>query len=323
MAIRLSVVGAGYLGQIHIKKLVENNLAEFVGFYEIDPQRKAYIESEYGVSGFSSVDELVRVSDAVIISSPTKTHFEYAKRFILDGLDVFVEKPLADSSRRALELAELAEKNRVVLQVGHIERFNPAYVYARGYINCPIFIEAHRMSLFKQRGIDVGVVFDLMVHDLDLVLDLMGEKPVSIFASSMPIVTQHEDIVNARLEFSGGRIANLTASRVSLKSMRKMRIFEPNSYYSIDFEKKEVELVSNALPACGQYEEFQLTDNIKFYRTVYKASDVDPIMEELSHFIDCVKTRARPRVSGFEAVHAISLAEKIIEVSSRWRQSSL
>ncbi|MGB9561592.1 MAG: Gfo/Idh/MocA family protein [bacterium] len=320
---RLSVIGAGYFGRIHIKKIIEGGFAELAGFYDINPDRANEIQSEFDIRSFSSVDEALRFCDASIIATPTSTHYEIAKRCLESGKDIFVEKPLTDNSVSSYELTELAERRGLLIQVGHIERFNPAYRAACEFIRRPVFIEAHRISPFKGRGSDIAVIFDLMIHDIDLVLDLMRREPSSISAYAAPIVTTKEDIATARLVFENDGVANLTASRISLKSLRKMRVFQKNSYVSIDFEKREFEYVSTSRPAGVVSEKTKVAEDFVFYVSRPIVHHYDPISAELKHFVDCVSTRTRPIISGVEAANAIRIAEKVIEASSTWRPTSL
>jgi predicted dehydrogenase len=319
MSKSLAIIGVGYLGRIHLKKIIENQIAGVSGFYEINAERAKEIEQEFGVRKFNSVEEALRFSDAIIIASPTLTHYEIAKQSLRAGIDTFVEKPLAEDSRKAFELADLAEKNNLILQVGHIERFNPAFILARKMITNPMFIEAHRLSQYRGRGGDVAVVFDLMIHDIDLVLELVGEKPSSIYASAIPVITKSEDIANARLEFPSGTVANLTSSRISIRDMRKIRVFQKSSYISVDLKEKEVELISIEKPEFP-HTEFSIGASLNVYRSELSGKGDDPISLELGHFIRCIENRERPIVSGKEAYWAITVAEKIIEVAGACRK---
>jgi len=241
--IKIGVIGAGHLGKIHIRLLKEIKEFDLIGFYDTNPVNSKKITSEFGISSFSSAKELIDSSDAIDVVTPTKYHFEYAKMAIEKGKHLFVEKPITATIDEAQELVKLSKEKEVKVQVGHVERFNPAFIAIQKDCNNPMFIEAHRLAEFNPRGTDVPVVHDLMIHDIDIVLSIVKSEIKSIYASGVSIISDTPDIANARIEFENGCVANLTASRISLKSMRKTRIFQKDAYISIDFLKKKAELI--------------------------------------------------------------------------------
>ena len=241
--IKIGVIGAGHLGKIHIRLLKEIKEFDLIGFYDTNPVNSKKITSEFGISSFSSAEELIDSSDAIDVVTPTKYHFEYAKMAIEKGKHLFVEKPISATIDEAQELVKLSKEKEVKVQVGHVERFNPAFIAIQKDCNNPMFIEAHRLAEFNPRGTDVPVVHDLMIHDIDIVLSIVKSEIKSIYASGVSIISDTPDIANARIEFENGCVANLTASRISLKSMRKTRIFQKDAYISIDFLEKKAELI--------------------------------------------------------------------------------
>ena len=241
--IKIGVIGAGHLGKIHIRLLKEIKEFDLIGFYDTNQVNSKKITSEFGISSFSSAKELIDSSDAIDVVTPTKYHFEYAKMAIEKGKHLFVEKPITATIDEAQELVKLSKEKEVKVQVGHVERFNPAFIAIQKDCNNPMFIEAHRLAEFNPRGTDVPVVHDLMIHDIDIVLSIVKSEVKSIYASGVSIISDTPDIANARIEFENGCVANLTASRISLKSMRKTRIFQKDAYISIDFLEKKAELI--------------------------------------------------------------------------------
>ncbi len=241
--IKIGVIGAGHLGNIHIKLLKEVAGFELTGFYDIDEERAAFIEKEHGIKRYKSADELIFFNDAVDIVTPTLSHYDLATRAITQSKHVFIEKPLSETVDEAKALEKLTHEAMVKLQVGHVERFNPAFTAARPFIESPMFIETHRLAEFNPRGTDVSVVLDLMIHDIDIVLSVVKSNVRKISASGVAVVSDTPDIANARLEFDNGCVANLTASRISLKNMRKTRMFQRNAYVAVDFLEKSTEIV--------------------------------------------------------------------------------
>jgi predicted dehydrogenase len=240
----VGVVGVGYLGSIHVSKLKNFQEVKEIIVWDIKPERMEEAREKYGAIPASSLDEVVEKSDAVICASPTTTHYEVVKFCIERGKPVFVEKPLTDDIKKAEEIVKMSKEKGVKVQVGHIERFNPAFLSAKSLISeKPYFIESVRMSMYNPRGTDVDVILDLMIHDIDLTLNLIKEMPENISAIGVPVLTDEIDIANVRLEFPSGALANLTASRISLEKMRKFRVFTKENYLSIDLLHRKVEMV--------------------------------------------------------------------------------
>ncbi|MFM2135941.1 MAG: hypothetical protein RL021_1341 [Bacteroidota bacterium] len=241
--VNIGVIGAGHLGKIHIRLLKQSEKFRLIGFYDSDPENAARVAEEFGVLAFDSPDDLLDAVDAIDIVTPTVSHFDYAKKAVRASRHIFLEKPVTHTVAEGRKLAALVNEARVKAQVGHVERFNPAYLAAQPYLKQPLFIETHRLAEFNPRGTDVSVVHDLMIHDIDIVLSAVRSDIRKINASGVAVVSDTPDIANARIEFANGCVANLTASRISLKNMRKMRFFQRDAYLSVDFFKKKTEIV--------------------------------------------------------------------------------
>lgn len=237
--IRIGLFGAGHLGKIHLRLLNEIPAFHVVGFYDIDPALSAHVAEDFGIPAYTDPDTLMQEVDAVDIVTPTLSHYQIASRSISQGKHTFIEKPLVTTLEESRGLLELARNTNIKVQVGHVERFNPAFKAALPFIRNPLFIEAHRIAEFNQRGTDVPVVLDLMIHDLDIIMHLVKSPVKLVSASGVPVVSGSPDIANARLEFENGCVANITASRIALRKMRKTRIFQKDSYISIDFLHKQ------------------------------------------------------------------------------------
>jgi len=241
--LKIGVLGAGHLGKIHIRCIKEIEGFDLVGFYDPNTEIATQIEKEFNVKKYNSFDEIVDAIDVVDIVTPTVSHFECAAKSLKKYKHVFIEKPIATSLDEASELNKIAGEANVKVQVGHVERFNPAFLAAEPFFNKPMFIESHRLAQFNPRGNDVPVILDLMIHDIDIILSVVKANILKISASGVPVVSDTPDIANARIEFDNGCVANLTASRISIKNMRKSRFFQKDTYISVDFLKKEVEVV--------------------------------------------------------------------------------
>ncbi len=239
---KIGLAGAGHLGKIHLKCLL-NTKFEFAGFYDPDPSVRKTIVETHSVKSFDSLSELIDASDCIDIVSPTVHHYEIAKTCISRGKHVFIEKPLTESTKQAEELVKLSKEYGVKVQVGHVERYNPAIRSLKNINFKPKFIEGHRLAMFNPRGTDVSVVLDLMIHDIDIVLSMVKDNIKDVRANGVSIVSSTPDICNARIEFEGGAVANLTASRISMKNMRKIRIFQEDAYISLDFLDKEAQVI--------------------------------------------------------------------------------
>src|ERR1051326_2160560 len=241
--IKVGLFGIGHLGKIHLKLLKEIPQFNIVGFFDTDKEKSKQVQQENNIPAFSSVDELISQCDAVDIVTPTITHHELAVKTLKRSKHIFIEKPLANTLEEAKELMNLADETGVKVQVGHVERFNPAFLSVKKYFDNPMFIETHRLAQFNPRGTDVSVVLDLMIHDIDIVLSVVKSGIKKIHASGVAVVSDTPDICNARIEFDNGAVANITASRISMKNMRKSRFFQRDAYISVDFLEKKTELI--------------------------------------------------------------------------------
>jgi predicted dehydrogenase len=240
---KIGVLGAGHLGKIHIKCILESDRFELLGFYDPNPVISGEVEEKFGIRRFNSADELIDACQMVDIVTPTISHFDSAARALRRSRHVFIEKPLTTTLLEARQLIELAREANVKVQVGHVERFNPAFIAANPFLENPMFIETHRLAQFNPRGTDVPVILDLMIHDIDIVLHVVKSPIKKISASGVAVVSETPDIANARVEFNNGCVANLTASRISMKNMRKSRFFQKDGYISVDFLTKETEII--------------------------------------------------------------------------------
>ncbi len=318
--IKIGVLGVGHLGKIHLNCILKVDDFQLVGFYDPDPERVKLIENEYHIKGYNSVSELVDAVDVVDIVTPTVSHFSCAKEAIRKSKHVFIEKPIVTTPEEALELISLATEAGVKVQVGHVERFNPAFLAAQPYINSPMFIETHRLALFNPRGTDVPVVLDLMIHDIDIVLSAVKSKVRRVHASGVNVVSDTPDIANARLEFENGAVANLTASRLSLKNMRKTRMFQRDAYITVDFLDKVAEIVRmdeiDTMPDDPMAMVLDLGNDKKKKRIFFEKPDIEninAIVEELKSFKDSILHNTEPPVTIHDGYHALQVAHMIME----------
>jgi len=241
--VKTGIIGTGHLGKFHLNCLKNIPTVELVGFYDTDSLVAENIEQQYQIKRYLTASDLINDCEAVDIVAPTTMHYNLAMEAIKKGKHVFLEKPIAATLQQSQEIVSSARENNVKVQVGHVERFNDAFLGAKSYINNPLFIEAHRLAEFNPRGTDVSVVLDLMIHDIDIVLSMIKSPVKQIYASGVPVISQTPDIANARIEFENGATANLTASRISMKKMRKMRVFQPNAYITVDFLEKQANIM--------------------------------------------------------------------------------
>lgn len=302
--IRVGVIGVGYLGRFHAQKYVAMEGVELVGVADVDPARAEAVAKECSTVPFADYRELLEQTAAVSIVVPTVHHHRVALDCLERGNDILLEKPMTVTLAEADALISLAEERQLILQVGHLERFNPAVLAVQPLLNNPLFIEAHRLSVFKNRGTDVDVILDLMIHDIDIILSMVNSPIQSIHTVGAPVITQLTDIANARIIFENGCTANITVSRISLDSVRKMRIFQPGRYLAVDFSKKEVMEVrlkqeggAFPLPEISQHA-FQEQDVLEL---------------ELREFVDNVRLRRQPTVSGREGRRALAIALDVIQ----------
>lgn len=318
--LKLGIIGTGHLGKIHIKcaQLVEH--IEIVGFYDRDPNMAAQVAEAFDLKAYDTIDALLEAVDAVDIVTPTVFHYEVALKALQAGKHVFVEKPITHTVEEAKELVDLAEKNKLKIQVGHVERFNPAFL-ALGDLNPdPKFIESHRLATFNPRGTDVSVILDLMIHDLDIILSMVDSEIKNVHASGVSVVSDTPDISNARIEFENGCVANLTASRLSMKQMRKMRIFRKDAYISVDFFEKETQIIQMHNEAEGHNiaMEIDTQSGTKYISMAMpEVPEVNAIKEELSTFADAILRDEPVVVSGADGYKALKLAHEIIAAISQ------
>lgn len=318
--LKIGVLGAGHLGKIHLKCIKEIDGYELVGFYDTDAKRVKEVELDFGIKGFESISELINAVNVVDIVTPTVSHFDCAKQAIKNLKHVFIEKPIAANPAEARALIEFTNKESVKVQVGHVERFNPAFIAARNAIDNPMFIECHRLSLFNPRGTDVPVVLDLMIHDIDIILNVVGSKVKNVYASGVNVVSDTPDIANARIEFENGAVANLTASRISLKNMRKIRFFQRDAYITVDFLGKVSEIVKleelDGEPDDPMAMVIDLGPNKKKRRVYFdkpQVENINAIVEELKSFKDSILNNTSPRVTIEDGYNALNVAHMISE----------
>jgi len=305
--IRTGVVGVGYLGKYHAEKYSEIDTSELVGIVDTDRKAAQTISSRLKVTAFDSYQDLFGKVDAVSIVVPTERHHRIAKDFLSNGIDVLVEKPMTTTLEEADDLIETAKANNCILQVGHLERFNAAVLALNNILKQPLFIESHRLAPFKDRGTDVDVILDIMIHDIDIILNIVGSPVKSIHAVGVPVVSSEKnDIANVRLEFESGCVANVTASRISAKEMRKIRIFQHDAYLSIDYAAQQVE-VYGKMDSDG-HDAPQITYN------QIEIKQGDSLKEEIRSFLSAVQSRNLPEVSGEAGKNALKVALKIVEL---------
>jgi predicted dehydrogenase len=299
---RVAVVGTGEFGRNHARVYREIQNADLVGIFDKDPQRAQSVAKEFRTHAFANLDELSGRADAVSVAVPTADHSEVGCRLLGMGLDVLVEKPMAKTLSEADALLDAAKRNRRLLQVGHVERFNPAVLAVEPILDHPLFFEVHRLGVFTARSLDVDVIYDLMIHDLDILLALVQEPVTEVKAVGIPVLTDKVDIAHARLEFAGGAVANVTASRVSTERVRKVRFFQQHEYISLDYARRDALRVSVKKP--GSQPEFAFEK--------LPAPAVEPLRAELESFVDSVRTRKEPRVNGAAGRAALELAARVM-----------
>lgn len=316
--VRIGVMGAGHLGKIHIRLLKEIPQFDLIGFYDPDDENAEKVIAEFGINRFDSMDSLLEEVDAVDIVTPTIAHYKCAAKALKKSKHIFIEKPITNTIKEAKSLIDLAREANVKVQVGHVERFNPAFVAALPYCSSPMFIETHRLAQFNPRGTDVSVVLDLMIHDIDIILSVVKANVKKISASGVAVVSDTPDIANARLEFDNGCVANLTASRISMKNMRKTRFFQKDAYISIDFLEKEANIV-RLKNVEGEPDPLSVTIDLgkgKGTKQIYfdspKPEPVNAIKKELETFYAAIKNNTTPIVSIEDGYKALDVAYKII-----------
>ncbi|WP_417887253.1 Gfo/Idh/MocA family protein [Zunongwangia sp.] len=313
----VGVLGAGHLGKIHLKLLNQSSKYQLVGFYDPDTKNAAKVSEEFGYKAYDNLEDLINDVDVVDVVTPTMAHFEVAKKVITAKKHLFIEKPITNTYEEAQILIKLAEENNVKGQVGHVERFNPAFQAVTSRIENPMFIEAHRLAEFNPRGTDVPVVLDLMIHDIDAILSVVKSEVKSINASGVSVISDTPDIANARIEFENGCVANLTASRISMKNMRKSRFFQRDAYISVNFLEKKCEVVKMK-DAPEEPEEFamvlQNAEGVKkqIYFDNPSVALNNAILDELETFADAIENNTTPIVTLQQGAKALQVAKQII-----------
>src|SRR5882762_8577622 len=300
--IRVGVVGAGEFGRNHARVYREMDGVKLVGVLDLNAARGEAIAEEFGIRAFKGIEELQGAVDAASVTVPTVAHAEVGCRLMAMGIDVLVEKPMAASLAEADTLLETARRHQRILQVGHVERFNPAVIAVEPILNRPLFFEVHRLGVFTPRSLDVEVIYDLMIHDLDILLALVNEPVVEVKAVGIPVLTEKVDIAHARLEFSGGAVANITASRVSTERVRKMRFFQQHEYISLDYARRDALRIG--VKKAGPQPEFGFEK--------LNAPAVEPLHAELQAFVDAVRSRKEPRTNGAAGRAALELAGRVM-----------
>lgn len=306
--VRVAVIGVGYYGRNHVRVYRGLPQAELVGVVDTNGDRAAAVAAEFGTRVIGSLDELAGRVDAVSLAIPTVDHARVGVGILERGIDLLVEKPIASSLAEADRLIAAAERNARVLQVGHLERFNPAVLAVRSVLTTPLFFEVHRLGVFTARSLDVDVVYDLMIHDLDIILSLVAAPVKSVHAVGIPILSSKVDIANARVEFGNGCVANVTASRVSTEKVRKLRFFQPHEYVSIDYTRRDAVVCDVADPAEAGSGAAGLP--IRFRKL--ETTSVEPLEAELNAFVRAVETRGQPAVAGADGRRALELAERVM-----------
>ena len=318
--LKIGVLGAGHLGKIHLKCIKQISKYQLVGFYDADAENAARVEKELEVKSFEGIDELIDQVDVVDIVTPTLSHFDCASRSLRKFRHVFIEKPIVTTPEEALGLIKLAAEADVKVQVGHVERFNPAFIAAAPYIENPMFIETHRLAQFNPRGTDVPVILDLMIHDLDIVLSVVKSGIRKVSASGVSVVSDTPDIANARIEFDNGCVANLTASRISMKNMRKSRFFQRDAYIAVDFLEKSSEIIrmrevdpdhADPLAMILDLGQGKQPKQILFEKPAIEP--INAILTELESFADAIINNTTPPVTIHDGYAALDLAYRIIE----------
>ncbi|KQB42094.1 Oxidoreductase, Gfo/Idh/MocA family [Flavobacterium daejeonense] len=316
--LKVGVLGAGHLGKIHLRLLQQSEKYELVGFYDENQEYAQKIAKEFGYTNFTTIAKLIHAVDVIDIVTPTLSHYKCARAAIKSGKHVFIEKPISNTIEEAEEIIALANEYNVKGQVGHVERFNPAFIATKNMVENPMFIETHRLAEFNPRGTDVPVVLDLMIHDIDVILSVVKSKVKNISASGVSVISETPDIANARIEFENGCVANLTASRISMKNMRKTRFFQKDAYISVDFLEKKCEVVKmkDAPEVPGDFDMIlQNAEGVKkqIYFSNPDVTQNNAILDELETFADAINNNTTPIVTLNQATEALRVAYQIID----------
>lgn len=319
MKLKAGVLGAGHLGKIHLRLLNQSEQYELMGFYDPDEANAQKVVQEFGYHRFDSIEALIAACEVVDVVTPTLFHFACAEKIIKAGRHLFIEKPIATTVEEAEAIIALAKEYKVKGQVGHVERFNPAFLAVREQIHEPMFIEAHRLAEFNPRGTDVPVVLDLMIHDIDVILSVVNSKVKHISASSAMVISHSPDITNARIAFENGCVANLTASRISMKNMRKTRFFQKDAYISVDFLEKKVEVVKmkEAPEVPGDFDMILQNAEGERRQIYFEHPEIhnnNAILDELEAFAEAIRTDSTPRVTLEQGTEALRVAKQILSL---------
>lgn len=320
--LKAGLVGAGHLGKIHLRLLNQSDKYEFVGFHDKDVENGKKIEAEFGYKYFENFDDLLDQIEMLDIVTPTLYHYEYALKAIAKGLHFFIEKPVTHTLEQAEEILYKCRENGIKAQVGHVERYNPAFMATKDYIKDPMFIEIHRLAEFNPRGTDVSVVLDLMIHDLDILLSMVKSKVKIIHASGVCVVSKTPDIANARIEFENGCVANLTTSRISMKAMRKSRFFQKDAYISVDFLEKKAEVIKmqDAPEVPTPFDMIIENAEGEKNQILFEYPNIQPnnaILDELNSFADAITENKNVEVSLEDGTEALKVALEIMKLISR------
>lgn len=314
--LRVGVIGTGYLGKFHAEKYAGMDDVELVGVVDTNVRLAEEVAGKLNVPAYSKPEDILGKVDAVSVVVPTPLHYMVSRLFLEKDVDVLIEKPITTTLKEADGLIELAESRGLIIQVGHLERFNPAVIALKDVLKNPMFIESHRLSIFQPRGTDVDVVLDLMIHDIDIILNLVQSEIIGIQAAGIPVITEHGDIANARLEFANGCVANVTASRISLKNERKLRLFQRDAYIMVDFANREITVIRRN----GDHTE-SIVPGTDINRRCFTKSDA--LKEELVSFVQSVKNRIAPEVTGAMGRDALRVALSIMEQTEKTRRKFL
>ena len=319
--LKVGVLGAGHLGKIHLRLLNQSERYELVGFYDPNREQAQKVVAEFGYTYFDSIDKLIESVEVVDIVTPTLSHYECAMKAIAAKRHIFIEKPITSTVEEAEEIYHLLEDNHLKGQVGHVERFNPAFLAAKSSIENPMFIEVHRLAEFNPRGTDVSVVLDLMIHDIDVLLSVVHSPVKHIEASGVAVISKSPDITNARIEFENGCVANLTASRISMKNMRKSRFFQRDAYISVDFLEKKVEVVrmKDAPEHPNEYDMILQNAEGEHKQIYFEYPEVQPsnaILDELETFADAIEHNTTPVVTFLQGTEALRVAREISSLAN-------
>ena len=319
--LKAGLVGAGHLGKIHLRLLNQSEKYELVGFHDADAENGKKIEAEFGYKYFERFEELLQEIDMLDIVTPTLYHYDYAMKAIENHKHFFIEKPVTQTLKQAEEILYKCREYGIKAQVGHVERYNPAFIGSRDYIQDPMFIEIHRLAEFNHRGTDVSVVLDLMIHDLDILLSIVKSKVKNIHASGVAVVSKSPDICNARIEFENGCVANLTTSRISMKAMRKSRFFQKDAYISVDFLEKKAEVIRMKEAPENPTDFDMIIENAEGERNqiIFEYPNIQPnnaILDELESFADAITENKNVEVSLEDGTEALKVALEIVKMIS-------